>query len=111
DRLLEDFWPDRSGSARRNLSVALSRLRRHLQDGFDGDPILRSPNGYVLNEELGYRHDYREVLSLLERVLSKSGEELLSIGRRLAELYRGPYLEGCYLEWAVRRRTDLEDKL
>ena len=115
DTVLEDFWPEKSGTAGRNLSVAASRLRKYLQDCLEGDPILRNSIGYAINEELHYWHDYREVKDLLSLILSPRNkletEQLLEAGKRLLELDRGPYLEGCYLEWAVRRRTELEERL
>lgn len=111
DALLEDFWPEKSGRAKKNLSVALSRLRKNLQEGFSGDPILRNHTGLAINEELSYWHDYDELRQHLSRLSELEGEEALVSGRRLNELYRGSYLDGCYLEWAVRRRSELEEAL
>ena len=113
--MLEDFWPEKSGPAGRNLSVAASRLRKYLQDCLKGDPIVRNSIGYAINEELRYWHDYREVKDLLSLILSPRNKletgPLLEAGKRVMELDRGAYLEGCYLEWAVRRRTAVEERL
>lgn len=111
DSLLEAFWPDRAAQARKTLSMAVSRLRKYLQRGFDGDPIIRNHTGYALNDTLPYRHDYQEVEALLHLLEQRPAEAAVSSGKRLMELYRGPYLEGCYLEWAVTRRTELEQRL
>lgn len=113
DRLMQAFWPDKGGRARRNLMVALSKLRGHLREGgFDSDPLPRNHTGYKLDDSLNYWHDYTEVQSLIAQIDTATASELvLSAAERLVQLNRGPYLEGCYLDWAARRRTELEGQL
>jgi DNA-binding SARP family transcriptional activator len=112
DSLLEALWPEKAGRARKNLSVALSRLRSNLRrEEFHGDPIPRNHTGYALHKALTYWHDYQEILELLDTLSQEDCQTPLDLGRRLLELYRGPYLEGCSLEWAVSRRTQLETRI
>ena len=113
DSLLEALWPEKAGRARKNLSVALSRLRSNLRRGeFEGDPIPRNHTGYGLHEGLVYWHDYDEIVGVIEAIFEGvASGPILASGQRLLELYRGPYLEGCYLEWAVSRRTELETRI
>lgn len=53
-------------------------------------------------------HDYQELLEVLAngRELS-SGERASQYWKRALELYEGPYLEGCFMEWALQTRQRL----
>lgn len=112
DRLMEAFWPGKGNRARRSLMVALSKLRNSLrQDGLESNPIPRNHTGYRLDEGLDFWHDYCEVESLLATIAAADPDQALSAGQRLLELYVGPYLEGCYLDWAAHTRTKLEGEM
>jgi two-component SAPR family response regulator len=115
DELVEAFWPDKGSRGKKNLTVALSRLRKYLQPGLEDNPVLLNSTGYAVNQNLSYWHDYQELEALIDFLSRRPGDEqaqrVLSSGHRLLELYRGDYLQGCYLEWAVRRRTALEQQL
>lgn len=114
DQLVDAFWPDKA-RGKKNLTVALSRLRKHLQPGLNDNPIPLNSTGYAVDQALSFWHDYQELDGLLDFILRRSeteqAEKIISGGERLAELYRGEYLKGCYLDWAVRRRTELEQRL
>ncbi len=115
DLLLETFWPDDLDRGKNNLYTATFYLRgalrgKGVKDG--PDFVLRSPAGLQLNPDIPCWHDVKE----LERALDR-GDQLRSSGqldaaldhyRRASQLYRGAYLEGCYLEWALLRRGQLE---
>jgi two-component SAPR family response regulator len=115
DELVEAFWSEKGSRGKKNLTVALSRLRKHLEPGFEGNPIVHNSTGYSVNQGLSCWHDYQELEVLIDFLSGKPGDEqaerVLSSGNRLSELYRGDYLKGCYLDWAVRRRTELEQQL
>ncbi len=112
DRLIEAFWATDSHKGRKSLSVALSRLRRHLRDaGITGEVLVRSAAGYSL-EGVPYWHDHDELLKTAKDLRSTPLPAVkLSKGHRLLTLHRGPYLEGCYLDWALQHRSDLESLL
>jgi len=96
DRLLEDFWPDKEpAAARRRLTWHLCILRSQLGQEW----VIRSHYGLKLKE--GVWHDVVE----LERAL-RAGDV-----RSALQLYRGAYLDDCYLDWAQQLRHQLEARL
>lgn len=98
ERVVEEFWPGGSLGGKRNLNNVLYILRK----GLNGkDYVLRTPGYLALNPALPRWHDLEEI------------EECLKVGtpealKRASSLYRGPYLEGCYMEFAITVRTRLE---
>lgn len=100
-QLVETFWPDGPERSKRRLSGALSSIRRALQlAGSPTDPIVRSRDFYSVNESLQIWSDLREFRE------ARSQQDW----SRMQLLYEGPYLEGCYLEWAVEERRVLEEQ-
>lgn len=102
NQILEAFWPDGHENSKRRLSGALSSIRRalNLATGLSLDPVVRSRNFYALHEELQVWYDLREFTEA----------QAQCDWARMQVLYQGPYLEGCYLEWAVTERGRLEDQ-
>lgn len=95
ERVLEDFWPDGDpANARRRLTWHLCALRTQLGE----DWVVRTAYGLQLRE--GVWHDVLE----LERALRLGDVELV------LQLYRGRFLEDCYLDWAEQLRRDLEGR-
>jgi len=103
DELIEEFWPDTRGS-KRNLYVATYEMRRVLRpnpQAKEVDYILRERGYLFINGELPVWHDAGDCEKLVE-----AGND-----RRLLELMSGPYLEGCYQEWAVRKRASWNEHM
>jgi len=100
DALLAAFWPEGPETSRKRLSNTLSSLRRTFREASGGDfnPIHRQRELYGLNPAVEVWHDLTE----LERAW-QAGQ-----WRRVAQLYSAPYLEGCYLEWALLTRERVE---
>lgn len=100
--LLECFWPDSGPGGRRNLHNTIYYLRKclkaHLSE--EQEPILREKDALCLNPALALWHDLDEFNGAFE------GGDL----RRVVELYGGPFLEGCYLDWVLPIRQSLEEK-
>lgn len=93
ERLLEDFWPELTpANARRRLTWHLCALRSLLGE----DWVVRTAYGVQLKP--GVWHDLTE----LNRALQST-----DVAEAL-RLYRGPFLEDCYLDWAESLRHDLE---
>lgn len=113
DRLMEEFWPDSGPSAKNNLNTAVSLIRRFLTaDHTCIDPVTRLGESLSLNPQLRLWHDVDELESADEsasRALVQ-GEVAVALNhfRRVVRLYRGPFLESCYMDWALERRTRLE---
>lgn len=114
DTLMEEFWPGPLENARKNLNSAVSSIRKSLRGSEDEswDPVPRHKDSLSLDSRLVLWHDFEELQKAYEagRAAQKSGqpEQAVSHFRRVARLYRGPYLEGCYMEWALTIRSVTE---
>lgn len=113
DYLLDTFWPESGEKGQKNLYWALSVARRCLKsEQPEPDIVVREQGRLRLTREIPHWHDVQEFLAAAEAIRrarseEKGGEALNQLGR-LVRLYRGPYLEDCYLDWAVRLRDELE---
>ena len=114
DRVMAELWPDSDEeNSRRNLNTAVSTVRRSLKvtEG-TFDPVLRVSDTLGLNPDQPLWHDVRELEAAIAegRKCAEAGqvEEAMSHFARVARLYRGTYLEGCYMDWATERQTSLE---
>jgi two-component SAPR family response regulator len=114
DRVLDEFWPEDFEKGRQSLYWTTSAARRVLRDGHDGpDPILRNLGTLAFNPEWPRWHDLEEIEKLHRRgKRDVAQKEALSanIYRPILELYRGPYLESCYMNWADGIRTRLHQE-
>jgi two-component SAPR family response regulator len=115
DNLMEEFWPGPLENARKNLNSAVSSIRKSLRGSETDeswDPVPRHKDSLSLDARLVLWHDFEELQKAYEagRAAQKSGqiEQAISHFRRVARLYRGPYLEGCYMEWALTVRSATE---
>ncbi len=113
ERLMEDFWPG-SDDGRNNLNTAVSIIRKQLKASKTGfDPVLRVGDTLGLHPDLPLWHDVEELKTSAEQAkrLADAGnlEASLSYLSRVARLYRGRYLEGCLMDWAMERQVTLEN--
>ncbi len=110
------FWPKNAEKGRKNVYWATSIVRRCLRGEGDNNSDLevleRQGETLRLHPEAPRWHDLEEFVRLLAKAqkLEKEGKaaQARPLYRRLTRLYRGPYLEGCYMDWAVRYRESLE---
>jgi two-component SAPR family response regulator len=110
------FWPKNAEKGRKNVYWATSIVRRCLRgDGdsnSDFEVLERQGETLRLHPDTPRWHDLEEFVRLLAKAqkLEKDGKasQARPLYRRLTRLYRGPYLEGCYMDWAVRYRESLE---
>lgn len=109
DVILDHFWPEQAENAKRRLSGALSSIRRSL--GTTTDPILRSRDRYSLNPKLELWHDLHEFQRCRQEAEKATGAERTKLLSRMTELHTGPYLEGCYMDWALTLRSELEEQV
>lgn len=99
DKILGDFWPEVDDKrARGLLRTLLSRLRKVVEPGEGSAVIVRTATTVGISPDIALWHDVGKLREAL-----KAGEP-----RSALELYRGPYLVDCYMEWANEIRTDLE---
>ncbi|MCA9794406.1 MAG: hypothetical protein KC910_21510 [Candidatus Eremiobacteraeota bacterium] len=110
DVVQEVLWGSEPDPEKRKLYWATSMLRRCLKfEESSIEAVLRTPFGLQLNPELNRWHDLEEFEDLAEAVKQRGSKDYnLERFLRVLELYRGPYLEGCYLDWAVNERNRLE---
>lgn len=107
DQLLEDFWPDDLVRGKRNLYSALSYIRRALGEG--PEAVVRQQERLSFNWDLPHWCDHELFQKAATRGLEMDpGEDSLFHLRRAALTYRAPFLEGCFYDWALRRRDELE---
>lgn len=110
DKILESFWPGSVQKGRNCLYWSTSTLRQCLKaEGFEMDPILRTASGLQLNPDIPRWHDL-ELFEKLADSVRRGATNAYNIEEYLhvLDLYRGPYLEGCYYDWAVSDRHRLE---
>lgn len=115
DTIIDAFWPKDAVKGKKNLSSAVSHLRKQLRGSDGRDYLVRTAAGFALSSELPRWHDTEELEKLCDEVQNRarSGEKVAAIskGGQISRLYRGPFLEGCYMEWAVFLRDQLEQKV
>lgn len=113
DVLIEEFWPQENARGRQNLYSICSVLRKSLRpEGWEGPELefaIRTPLGLRFNPELPMTCDLQQLEGCLERAKStqEAGTRLQEY-RRAVELYRGPFLESCYMNWAETIRTRIQ---
>lgn len=103
DVLVDEFWPEEGEAGKRNLYWATSVLRRCLTPAHwqgELDWVERTQQGLRFNSDLPYWHD-------LDVFLDADTSSIQGL-RQVLSAYRGPYLEGCYMEWALQIRTQCE---
>jgi len=111
--LLDALWTDNEAPDKKGLYWSTSAIRRIFKGlGFQAEVVERIGETLRSNPNVSIWHD----VNILEQHFA-SAQQATDKGetdRAKAELqaalevYRGPYLEGCYLDWALRRRQDLE---
>lgn len=110
ERIIDDFWPDSGEGGRSSLNVCVFHLRKVLRPKDwpeELDYIQRDNMGLQLNPQLPIWHDVNEVLTLATPEANPT-EETVVRWKKAVDLYRGPYLETCYMDWAVTTRESLE---
>ncbi|MBS2040702.1 response regulator [bacterium] len=114
--IIDQFWPDELEKGRRSLYWASSVLRRCLRPSLapeNLDYLPRSGGSLRLNPELPRWHDLDELQQRAAEALRYTQQNrsdlALDCHRRVLSLYRGPYLESCYMDWSLRLRSQCEE--
>lgn len=117
ERIIELFWDGDVEKGKRGVYAATSTLRRvldlaHESEGGRHRWIVRTGSMLQIDPAVPLWHDLDEFEKTLAeaRQLERDGHGALSLDRlrRAVSVYRGPYLEGCYLDWALERRERIE---
>lgn len=113
DELLAEFWPEVSPAAARNrLQVAVSGLRRTLQEVTNLQVIEYADGGYRINPELLVDVDVERFTQALSaaRVAERAGaaDRTLAAYRDAIERYGGDFASDApYEQWALLPRESL----
>jgi len=105
------FWPDASTSrARKNLGVALKQIRDclDLTDEQFAGLVNRTRSHLNLRPDCVAFHDFGDLKKLVSN--GKALYSAASLGR-VSTLYRGPFLPGCYEDWALQERETLHREM
>jgi len=107
DEIALDFWPDFSPEKiTNNFHATLWRVRRAI----GREVLLFEDERYKLSPSVMLWHDVAEFETRIRRVFrnSLSPEEKAEVWREAIALYQGHYLQDISLEWAERRRRELQ---
>lgn len=110
ERIIDEFWPDSGEGGRSSLNVGIFHLRKVLRPKEwpeELDYITRDGMGIQLNPQLPVWHDVNEVLALCSGEANPT-EETVGRWKRAVDLYKGAYLDNCYMDWAVTMRESIE---
>jgi DNA-binding SARP family transcriptional activator len=112
ESLLEVFWPEMEPDrSRNNLKSTLSSLRAMFKVSDGKNLFERTPQTLQIHPELPVWHDLSELRRSLEQARTAEPAQALRLRRQAVELYRGSYLQDCYLDFAVRTREELNQEL
>ncbi|MBI3926696.1 MAG: response regulator [Armatimonadetes bacterium] len=117
EQLLEIFWPDNYERGRKNLYWTTSIVRKCLKGDVErgSEIIFRQGEALGLDDQVPRWHDLEEFDRTYAEALKadESGRADLACAgyRRLGQLYQAPYLDGCYMDWALSLRNVQERML
>lgn len=112
DSLMALFWPeDEAEVAQRKLHIAMSSLRRSLQQGnlpvTGAASILCKNRTYSLNPEMNIHTDVEDFHQCYQAGC-RSSEERVASFERACRLYTGPFLpEDRYADWSFYQREQM----
>ncbi len=103
EQLYPEIDPDKCNSA---FHSNLYRVRRALFQ----ESVIRRDGAYMLNPAGSFSWDVERFQGLLQEAteMPQGSDERAALHRRALEIYRGPFAEAFYSEWAesVRQRTE-----
>jgi two-component SAPR family response regulator len=113
--LLDALWTETETPDKKGLYWSTSAIRRIFKSlGFQAEVIERVGETLRANPAITIWHDVNVLekhFASAQQAFEKGETERTKAELQAAlEVYRGPYLEGCYLDWALRRRQELERK-
>lgn len=116
DALIDMFWPEATPeSGRNNLNYTVSSLRNTFKDFNESGERLeyfqRTSSSLSLNPELLGQHDVVKLQGWLRQCqrprTSDNEQAWMSAANEIMSLPSATFLEGCYLDWAMRTQETL----
>lgn len=108
ETLLAEFWPNSRSRGKKNLYWSISVARGCLRVESFFNPLLRQAGRISFHPEQTLWVDAGEFRRVMNELRQDEVKNRLELFGRLRELYQGPFLDGCYFEWAVRIREDMD---
>jgi two-component SAPR family response regulator len=112
EALVELFWPGKGQKGKNSLNWAVSVLRSIFRTP-SSNVLVRDADKLLFDPSIPRWHDLDELEEAVKeaRKAEQDGDKTLAWQkyRRAAELYRGDYLEGCFMDWALQRRTRISN--
>lgn len=105
--IYETFWPGLESKAQASLRAALSFLRKLIAPERESDPFVRVGGTVAIADDVQLWFDYREFWDLVEQgqsAQSSQPQRTKSLFEAAVKLYRGPFLENVYDDWAIQAR-------
>jgi DNA-binding response OmpR family regulator len=117
ERLVEMFWPGPIQKGKRSLNTAISNLRKTLRpENWEGelDYFIRGAGKVQFNTAHAFWCDRLELEKAAKEARRLEGLELetdaVEHHARVCQLYRGAFLQECYLDWTDGPRVQLEQQ-
>jgi DNA-binding response OmpR family regulator len=114
DTLLEIFWPGDEAKSRQSLRHAISYLRKEISRDGPCEPFERTAAGLGLSKDVSVIFDYHEFEQQIaqgKQLKTSNPARAVECFRSAAKLYRGPFLENIYEDWALEAREQAETML
>lgn len=115
DILMTTLWPEDEPEATQNkLHIAVSALRRSLNNGYTTEPgrgyIICENRNYRLNPAVAVKTDVDDFLEYY-RMGQQTDQRRLALYEQACFLYTGPFLsEDMYADWSFIQREQLSQK-
>ena len=103
--LYETFWPGPESKSQASLRAALSYLRKLLTPEGATELFQRVAGTVSLSTDVPIWFDYHEFWDLVGRgraLQSSQPQRTVALFEAAVKLYRGPFLENVYEDWAIR---------
>ena len=111
-RLLACVWPDQLDRGQRGLSSALSVIRGSCRDfaELQGKSLLvREAECVLIPDDFQRWVDCQEFSRLIRQAdQAEDAEARSALLQRAVSLYAGPFLEGCFFDWALQLQGEYE---
>src|SRR5258708_2942028 len=113
DTMIDMLWPkDAPEVARRKLQIAISAVRRSLNDGYECESgqgyLMYKDQFYQINPVVTIQTDVDKFVFLWQAGRQASPTEAVALYERACNLYTGPFLvEDIYADWSFIRREQL----
>ncbi len=105
DEVFATFWPDLSVKEATNVFHV---TKRKISERLDHELTSYNSGFYIPSGQMKVHYDVVEFLQAIEDASTLDDDEAVKYYRRAIDLYRGGFLSGLNIEWAVERRYALK---